>query len=83
MWIITAKEPIKYVLLEQLYGRGGRVVRRCWVNVQGRGVLPILIIVGKGLIALAVGAGGGCLDLFSLIFNFSFLSFFVRRPDID
>ena len=38
---------------------GGRVVRRCWVNLQCRGVLPIWITVGQGPIALAVGAGGG------------------------
>ena len=31
-------------------------------------------IVGQGHIALAVGAGGGCLDIFSLIYHFSFLS---------
>ena len=42
---------------------GGRVVRRCWVNFRGQG--PIV---------LAVGAGGGCLDIFSLIYHFSFLS---------
>ena len=53
---------------------GGRVVRRCWVNFQCRGVLLIWIIVGQGPIALAVGAGGGCLDIFSLICHFSFLS---------
>ena len=53
---------------------GGRVVRRCWVNFQYRGVLLIWIIVGQGPIALAVGAGGGCLDIFSLICHFSFLS---------
>ena len=52
---------------------GGRVVRRCWVNFQCRGVLLIWIIVGQGPIALAVGAGGGCLDIFSLIYHFSFL----------
>ena len=40
--------------------RGGRVVRRCWVNFQCRGVLLIWIIVGQGPPALAVGAGGGC-----------------------
>ena len=34
----------------------------------------ILITVGQGPIALAVGAGGGCLDIFSLIYHFSFLS---------
>ena len=32
----------------------------------------IWIIVGQGPIALAVGAGGGCLDIFTL---FPFLSF--------
>ena len=34
----------------------------------------ILIIVGQGPIALAVGAGGGCLDIFSLSYYPSFLS---------
>ena len=34
----------------------------------------ILMIVGQGPIALAVGAGGGCLDIFSLIYPFSPLS---------
>ena len=55
-------------------GGGGRVVRRCWVNFQCRGVLLIWIIVGQGPIALAAGAGGGCLDIFSLTYHFSFLS---------
>ena len=32
------------------------------------------MIVGQGPIALAIGAGGGCLDIFSLIYHFSFLS---------
>ena len=50
------------------------MVRRCWVNFQCRGVLLIWIIVGQGPIALAVGAGGGSLDIFSLIYHFSFLS---------
>ena len=53
---------------------GGRVVQRCWVNFQCRGVLLIWIIVGQGPIALAIGAGRGCLDIFSLIYHFSFLS---------
>ena len=34
----------------------------------------ILIIVGQGPTALAVGAGGGCLDIFSLNYPFSSLS---------
>ena len=70
-------------------GGGGRVVRRCWVNFQCRGwsggamvlgKLPvpgrptILITVGQGPIALAVGAGGGGLDIFTLIYPFSSFS---------
>ena len=53
---------------------GGRVERRCWVNFQCWGVLLAWMIVGQGPIALAVGAGRGCLDIFSLIYLFSFLS---------
>ena len=63
-----------YLFSFYLFGGGGRVVRRCWVNFQCRGVLLIWIIVGQGPIALAVGAGGGCLEIFSLIYHFSFLS---------
>ena len=45
------------------------MVRRCWVNFQCRGVLLIWIIVGQGPTVLAVGAGGGCLDIFSLVLS--------------
>ena len=34
----------------------------------------IWMIVGQGPIALAVGAGGGCLDIFTLFYLFSPLS---------
>ena len=34
----------------------------------------IWIIVGQGPTALAVGAGGGCLDIFTLIYSFFPLS---------
>ena len=34
----------------------------------------ILITVGEGPIVFAVGAGGGCLDIFTLIYPFSSLS---------
>ena len=34
----------------------------------------IWITVGQGPTALAVGAGGGCLDIFTLIYPFSCLS---------
>ena len=50
------------------------MVRWCWVNFQCRGVLLIWIRVGQGPAALAVGAGGGCLGVFSLVCRFSFLS---------
>ena len=44
----------------------------------------ILMILGQGPIALAVGARGGCLDIFTLLYPFSSLSSSNgRRPDID
>ena len=55
-------------------GRGGRMVRWFWANFQCPGVLLILIRVGKGPTALAVGAGGGCLDIFTPLYHFSFIS---------
>ena len=55
-------------------GRGCRVLRWSWINFQVRGVLLVWIRVGQGPTALAVGAGGGCLDIFTLIYPFSFLS---------
>ena len=45
------------------------MVRWCWVNFQCLGGL-----VGQGPTALAVGAGGGCLDIFTLVYRFSPLS---------
>ena len=67
------ERPILVITLHTC-GRGGRVARWCWVKFQCRGVLLIWIIVGQGPTALAVGAGGGCLDIFSLLYRFSFLS---------
>ena len=44
----------------------------------------IWITVGQGPTALAVCAGGGCLDIFFSPLPFlSFLPLFGRRPDID
>ena len=58
---------------------GGRVVQWSWVNFQCRGVLLIWMIVGQGPIALAVGAGGGCLYIFTLNYlSFFFLPLFGR-----
>ena len=60
------------------------MVRRGWVNFQSRGVLQIWVKVGQGPVALAVGAGGGGLDIFlSSIISLFFLSLFGRWPDID
>ena len=54
------------------------------------GKLPVpghptsLIIVGQGPTAPAIGAGGGCLEIFTLIYlSLLFLPLFGRRPDID
>ena len=45
----------------------------------GKLSVPLIwIIVGQGPIELAVGAGWGCLDIFSLIYIFSFLSLSYR-----
>ena len=60
------------------------MVRWRWVNFQCRGVLLIWIIVGQGPIGLAVGAGGGCLDIFFSRLSFLFfLPLSGRRSDID
>ena len=54
------------------------------------GKLPVLgrptlwMIVGQGPIAFAVGAGGGCMDIFSPpILSLLFLPLSGRLPDID
>ena len=56
---------------------GSRLVRRCWVNFQCRCVLLIWIIGGQGPSVLAVDAGGGCLHIISLVYQFSLLSPFL------
>ena len=50
------------------------MVRWCWVNFQCRGVLLIWIRVGQGPTALAIGEGGCCLVILTLVYHFSFLS---------
>ena len=56
--------------------------------VLGKLPLPgrptVWMIVGQGPIALAVGAGGGCLTFFlSSIFSLLFLPLSGRWPDMD
>ena len=52
----------------------GRVVQWCWVNFQCQSVLLIWITVGQGPAALAVGADGFFLYIFSLFYHFCLLS---------
>ena len=53
--------------------RGVRVVRWC-AQTSSAGASTIWIIVRQGPTALAVGAGGGCLVIFTLIYPFFPLS---------
>ena len=50
------------------------MVRWCFINFQCQGILHIWILVGQLPTAFAGGAGGGCLDIFSLDYQFSRLS---------
>ena len=54
------------------WGWSGGAVVLGKLPVPGRPT--IWIIVGQGPTALAVGAGGGCLDIFTLLYPFSPLS---------
>ena len=45
-----------------------------WCDGAGKIFQLIWVIVGQGPTVLAAGAGGGCLDIFSLLYHFSFLS---------
>ena len=66
--------------LEKGWSGGAMVLDK--LPVPGRPT--VWITVGQGPTALAVGAGGGCLDIFSLIYpSFLFLPLFGRRRDID
>ena len=47
-------------------------MRWCRVNFQCRSVLLLLIVVGQGPTALAVGAGGDFLNIFSVVYHFFF-----------
>ena len=55
-----------YSLLSRGWSGGATVLGK--LPVPGRPT--IWIIVGQGPTALAVGAGGGCLDIFILIYPF-------------
>ena len=60
-------------IIQKGWSGGAMVLSK--LPVPGRAT--IWILVGQGPIALAVGAGGGCLDIFTLIYHcFLFLPFF-------
>ena len=69
-------------LIKLVMGWSGGVMVLAKLPVPGRPT--IWMIVGQGPVALAVGAGGGRLDIFLLfsIFSLLFLPLFGRRPDI-
>ena len=74
------------VFFHNLVGWSGSAVVLGKLPVPGRPT--VWMIVGQGPIALAVGAGGGCLDIFTFLYPFSplsilFLPLSGRRPDID
>ena len=76
---------IKYVIVPTCnircgWSGGAKVLGK--LSVPGRPT--IWITVGQGPTALAVGAGGGCLDILLLsVLSLLFLPLFGRRPDID
>ena len=75
LWEV-ARYRLKYCLKGSLNPKQptNQVMRWCWVNFQCRGVLLIWIIIRQGPTALAVGAGGVCLDFFSHVYHFPLLS---------
>ena len=80
---------LKYVLNRQTHWPGIYLSSRGWSSdamVLGKLQMPrhptIWMIVGKGHIALAVGACGDCLDiLISSGFSLLFFPLYGRRPD--
>ena len=70
-WSGTVLAILVEGLLSNKGWSGGAMVL-CKLPVPGRPT--ILITVGQGPIALAVGAGGGGLDIFTLIYPFSSVS---------
>ena len=66
----TACLVVNPVKVNKVWSGGAMVLGK--LQVPGRPT--IWILVGQGPIALAVGAGGGCLDIFTLICPFFPLS---------
>ena len=77
----TARYRLKYCLKGPLSPKTTNqpTKRWCWMKFRCRGVLLIWVRVGQVPAALAVDAGGGCLDIFSLVHHF--FSFSLSRAD--
>ena len=69
MYLISYEFPPS-TLCEKGWSGGAMVLGKLPVP----GSPTIWITVGQGRTALTVGAGGGCLDIFTLIYPFSFFS---------
>ena len=63
---ISQTDMLYYIIQPECNGWSGGASRA--------GASYNLIIVGQGPLALAVGAGGGCFDIFTLLYLFSPLS---------
>ena len=70
VWTFLLSSNLSVLFLPQGWSGGAMVLGK--LPVPGRPT--ILITVGQGSVALAVGAGGGGLDIFTLIYPFSSLS---------
>ena len=67
--------------LTKVLGYVSKIMPMVLGKLPGLGRPTIWMTVGQGRTALAVGAGGGCLDIFSLVYHFYFLSFFLSLGD--
>ena len=70
VWTFFLSSITSLFILPRGWSGGAKVLGK--LPVPGRPT--IWIAVGQGPTALAVGAGGGCLDIFTLIYPFSPLS---------
>ena len=71
---VTLKENTGNKIIKFIHYRGWSGGAKVLGKLPVPGRPTILITVGQGPTALAVGAGGGCLDIFTLIYPFSSLS---------
>ena len=85
VWAQFSLFVLPYFFYDTSWG-GGRVGGALVLGkLPGLGCPTIWMTVGQGPTGLAVGAGGGCLDIFILLYLFSPISPTLsgRWPDID